>query len=121
MTDLFWPGDARAGALMSDRALLTAMESVEYAWLDALAEYKIAPPEAQAEAVIASAAIPANHRSCFPRYLPIVFPMLCRPSRGTRLRVRMGEASSNATTVCDSDHVYGRHCAWHHVHTSRTC
>jgi 3-carboxy-cis,cis-muconate cycloisomerase len=49
MTDLFWPGDARAGALMSDRALLTAMESVEYAWLEALAEHKIAPPEAQAE------------------------------------------------------------------------
>ncbi|HEY6663985.1 MAG TPA: lyase family protein, partial [Propionibacteriaceae bacterium] len=34
---------------MSDRALLTAMESVENAWLDALAEHKIAPPEAQAE------------------------------------------------------------------------
>lgn len=49
MTDLFWPGDARAGALMSDRALLMAMESVEYAWLEALAEHKIAPPEAQAE------------------------------------------------------------------------
>src|SRR6185436_14804823 len=49
MTDLFWTGDARAGALMSDSALLTAMESVEYAWLEALVEYKIAPAEAHSE------------------------------------------------------------------------
>jgi 3-carboxy-cis,cis-muconate cycloisomerase len=49
MTDLFWPGDGRAGALMSDWALLTAMESVEYAWLEALVESKIAPPEAHTE------------------------------------------------------------------------
>jgi 3-carboxy-cis,cis-muconate cycloisomerase len=49
MTDLFWPGDGRAGALMSDWALLTAMELVENAWLDALVEHKIAPVEAQAE------------------------------------------------------------------------
>jgi len=49
MTDLFWTGDGRAGALMSDWALLTAMESVEYAWLDALVEHKIAPAEAHIE------------------------------------------------------------------------
>jgi 3-carboxy-cis,cis-muconate cycloisomerase len=46
---LFWPGDGRAGALMTDWALLTAMESVEHAWLDALVEHKIAPAEAQTE------------------------------------------------------------------------
>ena len=34
---------------MSDWALLTAMESVEHAWLEALAEHKIAPAEAQTE------------------------------------------------------------------------
>jgi 3-carboxy-cis,cis-muconate cycloisomerase len=49
MADLFWPGDGRAGALMSDWALLTAMESVENAWLDALVGHKIVPVEAQAE------------------------------------------------------------------------
>jgi 3-carboxy-cis,cis-muconate cycloisomerase len=49
MTDLLWPGDGRAGALMSDQALLTAMESVEYAWLEALVEHKIAPADAQTE------------------------------------------------------------------------
>jgi 3-carboxy-cis,cis-muconate cycloisomerase len=47
MPDLFWPGDTRAGELMSDWALLTAMESVEHAWLEALAEHKIAPPGTQ--------------------------------------------------------------------------
>ena len=49
MIDLLWPGDGRAGALMSDQALLTAMESVEYAWLEALVEHKIAPADAQTE------------------------------------------------------------------------
>ena len=34
---------------MSDWALLTAMESVENAWLEALVEHKIAPAEAQTE------------------------------------------------------------------------
>ena len=46
---LFWPGDGRAGALMSDWALLTAMASVEHAWLEALVQHKIAPTEAQTE------------------------------------------------------------------------
>jgi 3-carboxy-cis,cis-muconate cycloisomerase len=49
MPDLFWPGDERAGALMSDWALLAAMETVEHAWLEALVEHKIAPAEAQTE------------------------------------------------------------------------
>lgn len=42
MTDLFWPGDERAGELMSESALLHAMVSVESAWLAALREYGIA-------------------------------------------------------------------------------
>ena len=37
MGELLWPGDARAGDLGSDEALLTAMVRVEQAWLDALA------------------------------------------------------------------------------------
>ena len=49
MPDLFWPGDTHAGELMSDWALLTAMESVEHAWLEALVEHKIAPPGTQTE------------------------------------------------------------------------
>lgn len=36
MADLFWPGDERAGALLTDTALLDAMVAVEQAWLDAL-------------------------------------------------------------------------------------
>ena len=36
MTNLLWPGDQRAGDLMSDAALLASMVAVESAWLDAL-------------------------------------------------------------------------------------
>ena len=35
MGELFWPGDARAGELFSDGALLTAMVAVECAWAGA--------------------------------------------------------------------------------------
>lgn len=43
MADLFWPGDARAGDLFSDPALVTAMVDVEAAWLAALVDARIAP------------------------------------------------------------------------------
>ncbi|MET0931533.1 MAG: lyase family protein [Aeromicrobium sp.] len=43
MTDLFWPGDERAGTLMSETALLEAMVRVESAWLDALVATGLAP------------------------------------------------------------------------------
>ena len=47
MTDLFWPGDERAGGLLSESALLSAMVRVEAAWLDALVEAGIAPAAAR--------------------------------------------------------------------------
>ncbi|HTX95392.1 MAG TPA: lyase family protein [Mycobacterium sp.] len=43
MTNLLWPGDHRAGALMSDESLLGSMVAVESAWLSALAAAGIAP------------------------------------------------------------------------------
>jgi 3-carboxy-cis,cis-muconate cycloisomerase len=43
VTDLFWPGDERAGDLVSDQAWLAAMARVEQAWLDALTRAGIAP------------------------------------------------------------------------------
>jgi 3-carboxy-cis,cis-muconate cycloisomerase len=43
MADLFWPGDERAGELMSETALLEAMVRVESAWLDALVDTGLAP------------------------------------------------------------------------------
>jgi 3-carboxy-cis,cis-muconate cycloisomerase len=49
MTDLFWPGDQRAGDLMSDGAFLTAMVAVEQAWLDGLVGAGIAPREVGAD------------------------------------------------------------------------
>lgn len=46
MTDLFWPGDERAGDLMGQPALLAAMARVEAAWLAALCRCGAAPAEA---------------------------------------------------------------------------
>ena len=46
MTDLFWPGDHRAGDLMTDSAFLAAMVHVETAWLAALVASGIAPAAA---------------------------------------------------------------------------
>lgn len=43
MTDLFWPGDERAGDLLTERGLLDAMIEVEAAWLGALARAGVAP------------------------------------------------------------------------------
>lgn len=43
MSDLFWPGDERAGDLLADATWLAAMVRVEQAWLDVLAEAGIAP------------------------------------------------------------------------------
>lgn len=47
MTDLFWPGDERAGTLLSAPALLAAMEAVEAAWLSALVDAAVAPETAR--------------------------------------------------------------------------
>ena len=43
MSDLFWPGDTRAGELFSDGALLAAMVAVESAWADT----ELTVPEAE--------------------------------------------------------------------------
>jgi 3-carboxy-cis,cis-muconate cycloisomerase len=53
MTNLLWPGDQRAGAHMTDAALLEAMVAVESAWLAALAAAGLAPGEC-AEADLAA-------------------------------------------------------------------
>ena len=45
MTNLLWPGDQRAGELMSDATLLASMVAVEAAWLDALVAEGLAPRE----------------------------------------------------------------------------
>ena len=47
MSDLFWPGDERAGALFGGAELLRTMEAVESAWLEALVAGGIAPTAAR--------------------------------------------------------------------------
>jgi 3-carboxy-cis,cis-muconate cycloisomerase len=46
VSDLLWPGDERAGDLCSDASVLSALVTVEAAWLGALIEQGVAPPEA---------------------------------------------------------------------------
>ena len=47
MSDLFWPGDDRAGDLMSGPAFLAALVEVERAWLSALVTAGVAPATAR--------------------------------------------------------------------------
>ncbi len=49
MTDLFWPGDDRAGATMSQASFLAAMVRVEEGWLAGLVSSGIAPYAAKAD------------------------------------------------------------------------
>ncbi|HEU4331254.1 MAG TPA: lyase family protein [Lapillicoccus sp.] len=49
MSDLFWPGDERAGDAMSQRSFLAAMVQVEEAWLAGLVASGIAPGSAKAD------------------------------------------------------------------------
>ncbi|HEY9305743.1 MAG TPA: lyase family protein [Mycobacterium sp.] len=52
MSNLLWPGDERAGALMSDATLLAAMVTVESAWLDALVAAGLAPEGADLSGLV---------------------------------------------------------------------
>ena len=47
MSDLFWPGDHRAGSLFTASTLVAAMCRVESAWLSALVQTGIAEPAAR--------------------------------------------------------------------------
>ena len=49
MSDLFWPGDERAGATMTEASFLAAMVRVEEAWLTGLVAAGIAPYAAKAD------------------------------------------------------------------------
>ncbi|MFG1929338.1 3-carboxy-cis,cis-muconate cycloisomerase [Mycobacterium sp. NPDC048908] len=49
MTDLYWPGDHRAGSTFTDKALLAALVLVENAWLGVLVDAGVAPAAARAD------------------------------------------------------------------------
>lgn len=59
MSDLFWPGDERAGDLVTAPAWLAAMERVEQAWLDALVGAGIAPASASLAGLVGPADLAA--------------------------------------------------------------
>jgi len=63
--ELYWPGDSRAGALLTDEALVAAMTRVEAAWLAALHGAGLAPaapplPEVAASEIAAGAEAGGN-------------------------------------------------------------
>ena len=49
MTNLLWPGDPRAGQLLTDDAVWQSMLRVETAWLQALADNALIPSDASCE------------------------------------------------------------------------
>ncbi|WP_090355695.1 lyase family protein [Mycolicibacterium fluoranthenivorans] len=49
MSEMFWPGEHRAGSAMSDQALLDYLIAAENAWLATLVEAAVAPASAAAE------------------------------------------------------------------------
>lgn len=57
MSDLFWPGDERAGDAMSETALLHAMVRVEASWLATLADAGISDATADLDGLIGEADI----------------------------------------------------------------
>ena len=59
MADLLWPGDGRAGDLLSDESLLAAMVRVEQVWLDTLVASGLAPVAA-GKAELASLVVPRH-------------------------------------------------------------
>lgn len=61
MTDLLWPGDHRAGDLMSDRAFFDAMVAVENAWLNLLVDIGPAPQKARVDLCALSSQIGRAH------------------------------------------------------------
>ncbi|QVI27266.1 3-carboxy-cis,cis-muconate cycloisomerase [Mycolicibacterium neoaurum] len=61
MTNLLWPGDHRAGRLLTDTAVLRAMVDVEIAWLQALRNGELIPDQAadcDLQALIGDADLP---------------------------------------------------------------
>jgi len=67
MSELFWPGDWRAGALFGDRAFVAAMTRVEAGWLRVLRDAGLAPdadpdslPEVDGDDVAAGAEAGGN-------------------------------------------------------------
>jgi 3-carboxy-cis,cis-muconate cycloisomerase len=58
MTDLLWPGDARAGDLCTDTAVLDALVRVETAWLAALHEHGLADSAPDLAGLVGPADLP---------------------------------------------------------------
>lgn len=93
MTDLFSPGDHRAGRFFSAHALLEAMVEVEQAWLTGLVTAGIAPRAAHQElsGLVEQSDLPAVARAAEAGANPVI-PLLAL------LRERISDAHPEAST-----------------------
>jgi len=91
VSDLFWPGDERAGDLMTSSALLAAMVRVESAWLTALVGAGVAPAAARddLEGLVGPADVEALAAAAEPGGNPVIglVPLL---------RERVGDRNADA-------------------------
>lgn len=105
MTELFWPGDQRAGALFSDSALLDAMTRVEAAWLRALRASGVAPA-VEPETLTAPAHLEGVERGGNP-VIPLVNALRERAPEATAYWLHRGLTSQDvldtALIVCVRD------------------
>ncbi|MET0426455.1 MAG: lyase family protein [Actinoplanes sp.] len=75
MSDLLWPGDARAGDLCSDASVLDALVRVEAAWLRTLLAYGIADAADDLRDLVGPADLPALARDAEAGGNPVI-PLL---------------------------------------------
>jgi 3-carboxy-cis,cis-muconate cycloisomerase len=106
MSELFWPGDSRAGALLTDEALLAAMIRVERAWLAALHEVGMAP-ESQPLLDIGVGEIRDGAESGGNPVIPLVAALRRRVDEPTRTWLHRGLTSQDvldtALMLCTRD------------------
>lgn len=94
MTELFWPGESRAGSLLTDEALIAAMVRVERAWLAALHDAGVAPeptplPDIDVDEVRDGAEAGGN------AVIPLVAALRRRASEPTRSWLHRGLTSQD--------------------------
>lgn len=106
MTELFWPGNARAGDVFTADAFVAAMIRVEQAWLTVLHEAGVAPP-AQRLPDVAVAEIASGAESGGNPVIPLVAALRAGADEPTRSWVHRGLTSQDvldtALMLCTRD------------------
>lgn len=108
MDELFWPGDGRAGALLSDAALLAAMTRVETAWLAVLRAAGVAPSDVDLAALAPPGTLDGVEAGGNP-VIPLVAALRASVAEPTRTWLHRGLTSQDvldtALVLCLRDAV----------------